>query len=286
MLKYMKKVVAIGMTLFISFSTYAADAHDIKELNINNIVLPEGYYSCTRTDCSSVYESYLATKGYNHKKWVERMMVPRGMYLCATDGETCHINVSVVNASQADDSNDDPKHHKLINDYNLAEYASDRESLLIETRDMLIDSGIPISDIGRIGWIYATDEMATPFMVVNLTAGKTNLCEYRTVYDGNLICVSFSTQKELSESGIAEIEKMVKAIRFDTPVNYSVVKQIYRQNQNDKRNAPEKKEGDSDTGFILSTVFVTAAILFSIYETTKRSRMLDKNRRKSKTGKY
>lgn len=286
MLNFLKQVIVISMAFFTLFSTSVADAHDIKKFNINNIILPDGYHSCTRTECSSAFSDNLRENGYNHSQWVERVMEPRGMYLCSTDDGSSYINVSVLDASQSESSDDDIKHHKLVYDYNLAADPRDREQLLVQLRDLLLDGGIPLSDIKRIKWIDAEDGMATPFIMVNLTTDTTNLCEFRTVYDGNLVCVNLTSNDDLSSHKIAEVEKMVKAISFDTSVDYTEAKQIYRQNQRVTLKKSDKKDEDSDIPLALSAAFVMAVIIFSIYETTDRSRKRSESRRKSKTGKY
>lgn len=286
MLNFIKTVIVISMAFFTLFSTSTADAHDIEQFNINNIILPDGYHSCSRTECSRAFSAHLGEIGYSHQKWVEKVMEPGEMYVCSTDDGSSYINVSVRSASEGADSDDDIKQHKLIYDYNLAADPHDREQLLVELRDSLVDGGIALSDIGRIRWIDATDGMATPFIMVSLKTANTNLCEFRTVYDGNLVCVSLTSSKDLSAHKIAEVEKMVKAIRFDTSVDYSQAKQIYRQNQRVTLKDIDKKDEDSDIALALSAAFVMAVIIFSIYETTDRSRKLNESRRKSKTGKY
>lgn len=286
MLNFIKTVIVISMAFFTLFSTSTADAHDIEQFNINNIILPDGYHSCSRTECSRAFSAHIGEIGYSHQKWVEKVMEPGEMYVCSTDDGSSYINVSVRSASEGADSDDDIKQHKLIYDYNLAADPHDREQLLVELRDSLVDGGIALSDIGRIRWIDATDGMATPFIMVSLKTANTNPCEFRTVYDGNLVSVSLTSSNDLSAHKIAEVEKMVKAIRFDTSVDYSQAKQIYRQNQRVTLKDIDKKDEDSDIALALSAAFVMVVIIFSIYETTDRSRKLNESRRKSKTGKY
>lgn len=139
--------------------------------------------------------------------------------MCSADDDGSYINVSVSSVLESTGSDGDIKQHKLIYDYNLAADPRDREQLLVEHRGALVEGGIALSDIRRIKWIDAVSGMATPFVMTSFLSGDTNLCEFRTVYDGNLVCVSLSSKNDLSSALINDVEELVKSIRFESIVD-------------------------------------------------------------------
>lgn len=286
-MQLIKKVVVISMAFFALFSTcVSADVYDLYDIGLNNINIPDGYYACTRDECDGGFRNVLKSGGYTHQKWVDKVMLPQNLYICARDGNNNVINVAVTDVSTIIQAEDGTKHHKLIYDYNLAYDSSDIEDILALYRDGLVEQGIEKRYISRISWIDRSDSVPTPYVMSTYSLDGTYICEYRTIYNGNSVSISLSSAKPLKKVQLAALDEMVRSMQYNFTVDYTQAKQIARQNERVRIFVEEDSSDDSDFTLGLTSAFVLFVLVFSIYETTNRSRQINRSRRKSKTGKY
>lgn len=282
----LQKFIVMSLAFFALFSTRViAEAHDLDNFGIKNINIPADYSVCTRIECDSDMMKLLRQNGYTPQKWIENVMTPADIYLYACDPLGNVINVTVSDVADEDIFSDAAKHHEFVFDYNLADDSKDRENILVQYRDGLLGSGVAARDISRIMWIDSSPELATAYVKGVYASDDAAVCEYRTIYRDNIISVRLYTQAEPDSELSALFDSLVRGIKYDSKPDYTKAKQFVRQNERVNLNK-KQQSSDADIAVFLSISFIIFVIMFSIYETTGKSRLRNRSRRKSKTGRY
>ncbi len=282
-----KKSSAFVLAFLLVFcSLVCADAHDLEDFKIENINLPDRFSWCTREDVSKNFSAMLSRSGFSHEKWVKDIMEPQSLYICGQDASGNQINIAVKKPEE--DTREGIEIHNLMYDYNIiAENSRGREKLMVQYRNVLSDGGIDKEDIIRIRWYETKEDRVTPFIMGLYKDGESYICQYRTIYAGNNVNFSYVSKDKIDDETISTLDKMVSEIVFAEKVDYSQAKHVYRQNQKVRIPTGEKSlQKNSDYLLIVAAIFIVSVLVFSIYETTNKSRKRNKSKKETKVGKY
>ena len=261
-------------------------SHNLDEFSIENIEMPPSFEWCDREKASPKFSNMLKNAGFTHERWLNEIMLPQSIYLCGQDGYGNQINIVVKDPDK--DENESIQTHKYIYDYNiLSGSAKETEKILVTYREVLSDGGIDPKDIVRIRWYEPDQECVTPFVMGIYKDGANYICQYRTVYAGNNFNFSYVAKAPISDELVAELDGYISQIVFSEEIDYSHAEQVYRQNKKVKIPTGSKSfQKNTDQLIIASGIFIVSVLIFSIYETTNKSRKRNRSRKSSKYGKY
>ncbi len=272
------------------FTCSSVNAYEFENLNIENIILPSSYSSCTRETLSGGFKSFLTANGYTHAQWVEDVMLPKNLYVCARNSQGDMINISFSDPTKEDDKNKDLKFHRLMYDYNLhTESEKAVQNVLVDYRDTLKDSGINTRKIKHIKW-FNKGELSeyTPYIrSIFEDESGINVCEYATVYDGNSIKITLLSQKDLNTAEIKSLEEIARNIKHTSQIDYSQAKQVHRQNQ--RVQIPDRIRETQKSSAILvvfSILFVISVLCAAVVITTNKLRHRTRSKKNTLNGKY
>ena len=287
MLHITKKIIALCIAVSAMFSScVVALGHDISQWGIRNIVFPEGYYACNREDFDSKFLSYIRSKGYSKQEWIESVMIPGGMFVNARSINGNEFVVTVKEHGNLEDPNGYIKYHRLMYDYHLASVSTDRYDILLSYRNSLVDSGVQKKDIYRITWIDASRGLPTPYVMGSYFDGHSYKNEYMTVYNGRIIKITHTSSKRMDNEFDKAFLGTIYQIGYDYNVDYAQAKLIVRQNERLAFINENSAGSNAALTQSLSIIVLILIFIFSIFETTGKSRVQNRSRRISKTGKY
>jgi len=222
-MKYIKKTVLILLVLSVCLTSVVSQAkYSIEEFGIDNIDVPEGYISCTRSECDPELDSILKSNGFTDLSlWNASVMTPGMFYVYACKANDMTKCMYLVCEELKPQKTKEGVEHKYASDYNLIETAEDKTEILKEINQA--------SQTNSAQWV--TTNSATPYVEYTAFSSGNYFHTYETIYCGNSIILRFSSESEFSESEI----KMHNEI-FSTLKN-SVV---YDKANADMRESPEE----------------------------------------------
>lgn len=230
--------------------------YSVEEFNIKNIDVPEGYISCSRTECDPELDEILKNNGFNTlNDWNTVFMNPAGIYVNACGADNLDDKMYLICKEEASPKTKEGIVHKLARDYNLAESAEEKDAIIKE-----INMAITQKDAA---WVKPGS--TTTYVEYNTVNTDNHIHAYKTIFNGNSIELQFWSKKPFTTMQKEMHYSILKSLEYNVTADYSELKKSI----NDFKQ--KKLEEESNTGkntqilWYIIGILVAMIIAFSIF---------------------